>query len=78
MPRGELFLLHQVHDLRAETQQAQGIGHGRAGAAHAFGRLLLGKAVVLHQGFVALGLLNGVQILPLEVLDDSYLHRLSV
>ena len=49
-----------------------------AGLAHLPGHLLLSEAVFLHQSAVAPGLLGGIQVLPLEILDESQLHHLAV
>ena len=59
-------------------EEAQGVGHGGAGLAHPLRALVLGHAVLLRQHPVALGLLNGVQILSLEVFDHGQLGRLAV
>ena len=75
---GEGPCLHQGHHLLGQGQQAQGVGDGGAGFAHALGHLLLGQAVLLHQHPVAPGLLGGVQVLPLEVLNQGQLHHLAV
>ena len=76
-PAESLPLQQQVHRV-GQGQQAQGVGHGGAGLAHPLGDLLLGEAVLLHQGAVAGGLLNGVQILPLEVFNQAQLHHRAV
>ena len=78
MSAGQLALLHQRAHLVRQVQQPQGVGHGAAGLAHPLGGLLLGQAVLLHQRAVALRLLHGVQVLPLEVLDHGQLHGLAV
>ena len=78
MAGGELPVRHQLLEGRGEVQKPHGVGHGAAGLAHPPGRLLLGHAVVGNQGPEALGLLHGVQVLPLEVLDHSQLHGLLV
>ena len=75
---GEGALLHHGQQILRERQQPQGIGDGGAGLAHALGHLLLGEAVLLHEGLVAPGLLGGVQVLPLEVLNEADLHDLPV
>ena len=62
----------------ARTGSPHGVGHGGAGLAHPLGCLLLRHAVLLHQNLVALGLLDGIQILPLEVLNHGQLHGLAV
>ena len=56
-----------------KAQQTQGVGHGGTGTAHAAGGLLLGQTVALHQRLVALGLLDGVQVLALQVFDQRQL-----
>ena len=78
MAGGEGPLLHQSEQILRKSQQTQGIGNGRAGFSHPLRYLLLGEAVFLHQSLEAPGLLGGVQVLPLEVLDQTQLHDLSV
>ena len=65
-------------DFANGPQKAQGVGHCGAGLAHPLRALVLGHAVLLRQHPVALGLLNGVQILSLEVFDHGQLGRLAV
>ena len=78
MAGGELFLLHRLQEVLREGQQPQGVGDGGAGLAHALGHLLLGEAVLLHEGLVAPGLFGRVQVLSLEVLDQAQLHHFAV
>ena len=78
MTGGELALLQQGPDGVGQGQQPQGVGHGGTGLAHLLGGLLLGEAVLLDQGLVTQGLFHGVQVLPLEVLDETQLHDFPV
>ena len=78
MSAGEPPVLHHGPHGGTQLQQAHGVGYGGPGLAHPLGRLLLGHVVLLHQRLVALSLLHGVQILPLEVLDHGQLHGLAV
>ena len=78
MAVGQPSILHHGPHRGTQVQQTQGVGHGGAGLAHPLGALVLGHAVLLRQHPVALGLFDGVQILPLEVLDHGQLHGLAV
>ena len=78
MAGGQLALLQQHAHRVGQGEQPHGVGHGGAGLAHLLGHFLLGEAVVLHQDLVAPRLFNGVQVLPLEVLDEAQLHDLPV
>jgi len=76
--RGELALLQKLAHRVGQVQEPGGVGNGGAGLAHPLGHLLLGHAVLVHEDLVAVGLFDGVQILPLEVLDEAQLHDLLV
>ena len=78
VPCGKLSVLHQLLDGNIQIQQPQGVGHRAPGLAHPFRRLSLGHAVDLRQRPEAFRLLDGVQVLPLEVLDHGQLHGLLV
>ena len=78
MPGRDRAVLHERADLLRQEQQAQGVGHGRAGLADARGGLLLRQAVFLHQALIALGLLHGIEVLPLQVLHKGQLHNGAV
>ena len=66
---------HGAHR-RRKLEQAQGVGHRAAILAHAQGERLLGVAVLGDHVLEGLGLLDGVQILALEVLHERHLEGL--
>ena len=70
-------LPHHVEQGLRQREQAQGVGDGAAGAADAEGDLLLGEGKLLHQTAIAGGLLNGVEVFALEVLDQRDLELFS-
>ena len=74
----EAALLHQGQDLGLEGQDAQQVGHAAALLAQHLGQLLLGRAVGIHQAAVGLGLLDGAQVLALDVLQQRDLQRLGL
>ena len=78
VPGGEVTLLDEPLDLLGEGQKAHGVGNGGAGSAHPLGSFLLGQAIVLDEGAVACSFLHGVQVLPLEILDQSHRHGFLV
>ena len=78
MTVGETSVLHHGPHRRTQVQQTQGVGHSGPGFAYPLGRFLLGHVVLAHEHLVALGLLNGVQVLPLEVFNHGQLHGLSI
>ena len=78
MAVGQPPVLHHGTHRRTQVQQPQGVGHHGAGLAHPLGGLLLREVILLHELPIALGLLDGVQILPLQVFDHGQLHGLAV
>ena len=78
MSGGQPPLLQKLQHHIGQLQQPQSVGNGGPGLAHPQGDILLGHAVLLQKALVALGLLNGVQVLPLEVFDQADLHDLPV
>ena len=78
MARGQRFFLQFFLNGGLQLQQPQGVGDGAAGFADALGGLLLGHVVLLGQGLIPHGLLHGIQVLPLEVLDHGQLGGLPV
>ena len=78
MPGGEDIRLHILRQLLRQGEQADGVGHRRAALAHLAGDLLLRHAVLLHQGLKAARLLHRVEVLALEVLDQTEFHRPAV
>ena len=61
-----------------QAQQPQFVGDGALAFSQSPGRLLLGKVPPLHKTPDALGLLDKIQILPLQVLHQSGKPRFLV
>ena len=78
MAGGELSLLQEHRDLAAQLEQPQGVGDGGAALPHAERHHLLGEAVVLHKGLISPGLLQRIQVLPLQVFHQGQLLGLPV
>ena len=74
----ELGGFDQGEDIGGELEQAQEVGDRGAVLAGALRHLLLGEAEFAGEALVGAGLLDGVEILALEVLDDGDLHGLLV
>ena len=70
MARGEAAFAHKCLHLGREFQEAQRVGNDDATLADLRGGLLLRQVELPDQLRVASGLLNGVEVLPLEVLDE--------
>ena len=78
MSEAELGGFDQGEDLGGELEQAQEVGDRGAVLAGALRHLLLGEAEFAGEALVGAGLLDGIEILALEVLDDGDLHGLLV
>ena len=74
MPHFQFAVFHQPLHRRRQVQEAQGVGHRRAGAAHRIRHFLVGESELLQQTLEPHGLLNGVEILALDVLDQGHRH----
>jgi hypothetical protein len=72
IPSGE-ELLHPL----GELQETECIGHAGPVSAYALAHLLLRQPELLDEAAVALGLLERVEVGPLEVLDQGQLEGLG-
>ena len=63
---------------RRQVQQAQGIADVRPGAADLLRELLMGGAEVVEQLLVGRGLLERVELLPVQVLDQGVPEQIVV
>ena len=72
---GEPAVGHQLLDRRRELEQAQGVGDRRPALADPRGDLLVGEPEVLDELLVGGRLLEGVEVLAVEVLDQGLLER---
>ena len=57
------------------SEQPQAVGHGRAVLADRLRDFLLREVELVHQAAVGGGLLDGVQVLALDVLDERHLEQ---
>ena len=64
-------LLHRCGQL----QQTQQVGGSRAGAPDGLGGLLVGHAELVDEALDAAGLFEGVEVFPLDVLDEGHRQR---
>lgn len=78
MPPAEFPFTHRGLDFLWKFQQAEKIGDGRALFADAFGHLFLCELTFLNQAPVRDPDFNGVQMLALQVLDQSEFQHLLV
>ena len=60
----------QLH-FRWQLQQAKGVGHLRPRSADAGGQFILGAAEVLQQLLIGGSLLQGVEVRPVQVLQQG-------
>ena len=75
MALAQRALLHHVLNGLGQREQPQRIGNGGAGTAHPCGDLLLGQRKLLHQTAVAPRLLHGVEVFPLQILNEGHLEH---
>ena len=61
-----------------KREQAQGVCNSRTGPSDAVRDLLLGQAEGVDQRLIAACLLNGIEVLALQVLNQRELRRLQV
>ena len=54
------------------------VGHRRPAFPDPLGRFLLGDGKFIHEPMIGLGLLQGVQILPLDVFDEGHFQEFLV
>ena len=73
------LLLFDAHlDLCRQFEQTQVVGYCGAFLAHALRHALLRQVVFVHQTLVCQRDLDGIQILTLDVLNESPFHHLLV
>ena len=75
MPGREVALHNEPLDRGGQVQQANRVGDGGTGPAHPGGDLFLRQAEVVHQLAIGRSLLQGVEVLAVDVLDDRSLKR---
>ena len=78
MSHGNLPLFHHSLHTFIQLQQPEGIGDDRPAFGNTPGNLLLGQAEFLHQPLIGPGLLHGIQVLSLQVLNQGKLHDLLI
>ena len=75
MPHGYQAHLQIVLHLGGQLQEAELVGNGSTFLAHPVGHLFLRKAAFLHEALITHGHLDGIQILPLDVLHYGHLQH---
>ena len=78
MPPDMRTLANQVPDRFGQFQEPQSIGHDSAGFAYSFGDFFLCELKLADQVGVTDGFLNRIEVLPLEILDQSEFNHLPV
>src|SRR5690606_2752175 len=74
MAFAELARHHAASYLLGQAEQAQGIGDSRSILANLLGQRFLRVAVFLDEAIEGFGELDGVEIFPLDVLDQGKLE----
>jgi hypothetical protein len=74
----ELSLGDHALDGRGQLEEADGVGHGGSALADPGRHLFVGQAEVLDQPLEGRGLLEGREVLPLDVLDQCLLCDAAV
>ena len=78
MPGGQVARNHQIGHGLGEIQKPQRVGDGRTALAQLARGLLLRITAFLHEAADGGGLLDGVEVLTLQVFDQRGLHLLLV
>ena len=78
MSRRDLSALNHLLYILRQVQKPQSVCHRRTGLAHCGRGLLLGHALHVHQLLISLRLLQGAQVLALEILDKGEEHLLPI
>ena len=74
MPGAQLPLPDHVRNFLRQPEHPQQVGHRRPAFAQAGRHLVLRVAALLHQRADSLRRVDGIQILPLQIFDQSDLH----
>ena len=77
-PAADLALGQQPLDAGRQLEQAQDVGDGGPALAHPGRHLLVGEAELLDELLVGGGLLQHVEVLPVEVLHQGLLEAVGV
>jgi len=72
---GEAALPEMPENFLGKAQEPEGVGDGDAAFADAGGDIFLAEVELVDQLLVALGFLDGVEVLPLEILDQREFER---
>jgi hypothetical protein len=78
MAKAELVGYNELQDLLRKFEETEEVGDRGAVFAGALRHLFLGESEFAGEALVGVGLLDGIEILALEVLDDRDLHCLLV
>ena len=75
---GEQTVHDHLLDAIWEVEQPEAVGDSRSTPAHPDSHLMLGEAELIHQPMEGGGLLQGVQVIAMEVLDDRLFQGVAV
>jgi hypothetical protein len=78
MTSRELTFNDKALDTWGELKQAKRVGDGRAALAHPTSKLLMSKTEVLDELLIRGGLLKGIEVLAVQILDQSLLNAQDV
>ena len=72
MAHFQVAVLEQLLDVGFQAHQAQQVGHHGAGFTHRVSHLLVGKTEFFLQAAQGDGLFHGIEVFPLDVLDQRH------
>ncbi len=72
---GDAALFDKLTNGSFELEQTEGVGDGGAIFSGALGDLLLSEVELVGKALEGVGLLDGIEILALEVFDEGHFHR---
>ena len=78
MTHADLAVPNQFLDFRAQLQQADQVGDGRACPPDPLGNLFVGLAQTIRQSAQGPGFVDRVEVFPLDVLDQGHRRRFVV
>ena len=77
LTHGKQVLANQILYFLCQVEQTQDICYCSTASANFYSNLFLSKLTFFHQAFNALGFFNCVQVVALDIFDESDFHHLS-
>jgi hypothetical protein len=78
VPHGELLVDDGLLNGPGQSQQSQRVGHSGATAAHSPRDFLLSQLKLLHQELVGVSLLDGAQVIPLDIFHQRQRQQILI